>query len=490
MLVDLPNLLNNLSVFVRSRGVSAWLVGGAARDLVAGRAPHDLDLAVDADGCALARAFADTVSGAFVALDEARDTGRVVLPGPPPVTIDFARLRGPTLEDDLHLRDFTVNALALPIQAGSLALAPIDPTGGLADLQAQILRPCSPQSLADDPLRALRVPRFCATLGLAPVPELAGQIRAVAPQLAHVAAERIRDELLRLLDAPAAAPWLRYLDAANALTTIFPELEPSRLCDQPRVHFLPVLAHVLEAVACLEWIVAGVGKPAAVRAYPHVRRTLPYAERFTALLAEPRSGGHRRLALLKLAVLLHDNAKPQTKVRQPDGSVTFYGHQEIGADVAAQIGKRLRLSRHDIGYVALVVRQHMRPGQLRTAEVLTARAVSRFFRDTTDAGPDVLLHELADHLATRGPNLSVDGWNAHLAWVEALLDAYWGVPEPQPQPPLLNGHDLMTEFGLPPGPRLGELLRELAEAQAAREIGTRAEALTLAARLIAAYTEE
>lgn len=483
--MDLLPLLHHLTAFMRARGVPAWIVGGAARDLALGRTPHDLDLVVDGDGFALARAYADAAGGAFVPLDDLRATGRIVLPGNPPVTIDMARLRGPTLEADLFLRDFTVNALALPLEPDALRLPPIDPTGGLVDLNAGRLRPCSPQSLRDDPLRALRAPRFCATLGLAPVPEVAAQIRAVAALLPQVAGERVRDELLRLLDAPAAAPWLKYLDETTALTAIFPELEPSRLCDQPRVHFLPVLAHVLEAVAALEWIVAGVGKPAAVRAHPHITRSLPYAEQFTALLAERRSGGHSRTALLKLAVLLHDNAKPQTKIVQPDGSVTFYGHQELGADAAARIGKRLRLGRSDSGYVALVVRQHMRPGQLRTADVLTARARTRFFRDTDDAGPDVLLHELADHLATRGPNLSVEGWQAHLAWVRIMLDGYWGAPTPEQRPPLLNGHDLMTAFSLPPGPLLGTILGELSEAQAAEEITTRDEALAYVARWLA-----
>ncbi len=484
--MDLTNLLHNLAAFTQARGVPAWLVGGAARDLAAGRTPHDLDLAVDGDGLALARAYADAAGGAFVILDDVRATGRVVLPGDPPTTIDLARLRGPTLEADLRLRDFTVNALAIPLQADLLSRPPFDPLGGLADLQAGILRPCGPQSLADDPLRALRAPRLCATLGLTPASELAAQTRAVAPALAYVAAERVRDELLRLLAAPSAAPWIRYLDAANALTVLFPELEPSRLCDQPRVHFLPVLAHVLEAVACLEWIVAGVGKPAALRAYPHITRELPYPTQFAVLLAERRSGGRSRTALLKLAVLLHDNAKPQTKVRHPDGSVTFYGHQELGAEAAVKIGKRLRLSRNDTGYVALVVRQHMRPGQLRSADVLTPRAVTRFFRDTGDTGPDVLLHELADHLATRGPQISIEGWNAHLAWVELMLDGYWGAPQAAQQPPLLNGHDLMTELGIRPGPQLGAILRELNEAQAAGEISSRTEALDYAARLIAA----
>ena len=497
----LNTILPDLAAFCAARGVAAWLVGGAVRDLALGRAPTDMDLAVEGDGLALARAYADAVGAAFVPLDDERLTGRVVLPGPPPLTIDFATLRAPTIEGDLRLRDFTLNALALPLSTQHSALSTLpdtllDPTGGLADLRAGLLRACGPTSLTDDPLRVLRAGRLLATLGLRPAPELAEQLRAAMPGLDGVAAERLRDELLKLLDAPAAAPALRYLDACGALTRLIPELEPARDCAQPRVHFLPVLAHILETVAALDWILANVEHgpqraapsepntlPVAVRTHPALSKALPYREELAALMGERRSGGVRRAALLKLAALLHDNAKPQTKVSHPDGSITFYGHQELGADIAAQILRRLRLSRTDAAYVVLVVREHMRPGQLRTSEVITARAVARLFRDMGDAGPDLLLHELADHLAAQGPNSSPAGWDAHLAFVEALLTSYYSLP-PKRRVPLLDGRDLMAALGLAPGPLVGALLREIAEAQAAGELNTREEALALARGLV------
>jgi tRNA nucleotidyltransferase/poly(A) polymerase len=504
----IDQVLAALASFFQGRGVTAWLVGGAARDMARGAAPSDIDLAVAGDGLGLARALADSLGGAFVALDDERDTGRVVLPASadaPPLTIDIARLRAPTIEGDLRLRDFTVNALAIPLAPAVLGVlgkdsegpqAPpglpeslLDPTGGLGDLRAGLLRACGPTSMADDPLRTLRAARLGAALGLRAAPELAGQIRAASPGLAGVAGERVRDELLRLLDSPASAPWLRYLDACGVLTAIMPELEPARECGQPNVHFLPVLAHMLETVASLEWVLRGLGAgvgdetfealPEAVRAHPGLGRELPYAGQLAALMGEVRGGGRRRAALLKLAALVHDNAKPQTKETHPGGKVSFYGHQEIGADVAAQIGRRLRLSRQDISYVALVVREHMRPGQLRAGDVITIRAVLRLFRDLGDAGPDVLLHELADHMATRGPRLQPDHWQAHLAWIGALLDVYWGQPEER-HAPLLRGTDLIKELGLRPGPQIGALLRAIAEAQGAGEIATREEALELA----------
>jgi tRNA nucleotidyltransferase/poly(A) polymerase len=507
ILFSFEQILRDLAVFFAGRGVEAWLVGGAARDIARGLAPVDLDLAIDGDGLQLARALADAFHGSFVPLDDERLTGRAVIPsgvGAPPLIVDVACLRASDIEADLRLRDFTVNALAVPLipilsgkglfSEGSttpphLPATLIDPTGGLADLRVGLLRACGPTSMLDDPLRTLRAARLGAGLGLAAVPELAAQIRAAAPGLAQVAGERVRDELLKLLEAPASAPWLDYLDQLGVLTTVIPELEPARDCAQPRVHFLPVLAHMLETVTSLEWLLRGLDAgaldqasltlPVAVQANPGLPRELPYAAEYATLMGELRSGGRRRAALLKLATLIHDNAKPQTKQVHPDGKVSFYGHQELGADAALEICRHLRLSRQDATYVALVVREHMRPGQLRAGEVLTLRAVVRFFRDTGDAGPDVLLHELADHMATRGPQLRPEHWAAHLEWIRTLLDAHWGLPEER-RAPLVRGGDLIAALGLQPGPQIGAMLRAIAEAQAVGEISSSEEAIALA----------
>jgi poly(A) polymerase/tRNA nucleotidyltransferase (CCA-adding enzyme) len=308
---------------------------------------------------------------------------------------------------------------------------------------------------------------------------------AASPGLARVAAERLRDELLKLLDAPVAAPALQLLAETGALMAVIPELQAAAEYSPRGMVYRTILEHLLETVAGLDWLVQREAQPSpealpgAVRAVPDLNAELPYAKRLQELLGERRAGGHRRAALLKLAALLHDIAKPQTAEEQPDGSVSFYGHQDQGAETAAVIGRRLKLSRADTSYVVAVIREHMRPGQLRTGEVITARAVARFFRDLGDAGPDVLLHELADHLATRGRTISRQGWAEHLAFVEAMLAQLYE-PPPERAAPLLDGDGLMQALEIGPGPRVGALLREIAEAQAAGEITTRDEAIALA----------
>jgi poly(A) polymerase/tRNA nucleotidyltransferase (CCA-adding enzyme) len=494
-----------LAAFCTQQQQSAWLVGGTARDIALQRDSHDIDVAVDSDGVALARLLADTIGGAFVLLDDERGTGRVVFTqGGVRQVVDLVQLRAPTIEEDLRLRDFTINALALPLDAASIS-APIDmssvidPQGGLDDIASRTLRPCLPSSLRDDPLRSLRAVRLAAELDLHIAPDLDTAMRDAAPLIERISAERVRDELLRLLSQHYVAPWLRYLDDTGLLTHIFPELEPGRDCEQPIIHFLPVLGHALETVAAVDWLLApllgradapppdalpGPHLPVAVQTYPELSPMLPFAEHFQAHLADVVGDGFPRAALLKLATLLHDNAKPQTRQPKAGGGVTFYGHQSIGADVARAAAQRLRLSRQSTAYIGLVVREHMRPGQLRAVPELTPRAVARFFRDTGDAGPDVLLHELADHLAARGPALDPQNWRDHLAWTTAMLEAHWGQP-PERTRPLIDGNDLMTSLKLQPGRQVGQLLAEIQEAQAAGEISTREQALDLARQILA-----
>jgi putative nucleotidyltransferase with HDIG domain len=492
--------LQTLHQILAEHGKQGWLVGGTVRDLLLGCRPLDYDIALDSDGGPVARALADRMGVAFVNLDASRGVGRVVanLDSPQRLVFDLVQLRARDIVADLCLRDFSINAMALPLAAmlppGShdCRTSLIDPCNGAADLATRQLRATGPQSLADDPLRVLRAVRLAARMDLVIDPALAAAIRTHAPQLNTIAAERIREEVLGLLALPHAARWLRFLDAQGILTMMFPELEAGRNCRQPSAHFLPVLAHMLEAVTCLEWIVACLEQrmvatpdlPVALQTYPELGRVMPYAGELAAHLRQPLGVGRCRLSFLKLAVLLHDVAKPATRAERADGKITFYQHQELGAEMAREIGERLRLSRQARQYIETVIRMHMRPGQLRSEPEVSRRAVVRLFRDSGDAGPDVLLHELADHMAVRGPALRPEHWAAHLNWTQQLLDSYWQQTE-TPPPPLIDGRQLMAELQLTPGKQVGRLLNEIREAQVAGEISSRAEALELARTLMA-----
>ncbi|WP_029214699.1 CCA tRNA nucleotidyltransferase [Kallotenue papyrolyticum] len=507
-------LLRDVAALLRAHGARGWLVGGALRDLLLGQPGDDLDLAVDGPALELARRFADATGGAWVLLDEPTQAARVVWARSPqdaaaPVQLDLVRLRAPTIEADLRLRDFTINALALPLEAlpttpdsAPITIAPaqvLDPTGGLEDLlQRRVLRMTGAQAFGDDPLRTLRAIRLAAQLDLSIEPATRAALEAHAPQIARVAQERVRDELLKLLRLPHVAPWLALMDQLGLLTAIIPELEPARGCAQPSQHVLPVFEHLLEAVAAWEWIadqLAGTSPsmsdaavplvlPAAVRAHPDLRLSLPDGAALLARMREPLVAGAERGAIFKLAVLLHDVGKPATKAVRA-GRITFYEHQRVGAELAAGVAQRLRLGREAGTYLTLIVREHMRPGQLRAlGPALTRRAIYRLLRDLGAAFPDLLLHSLADHLAARGHFLSRADWEQHVAWTAALLREDWQQHARSARPDrLVSGHDLITVLGIAPGPQIGRLLELIEEARFAGEVRTRDEALALAQRL-------
>jgi poly(A) polymerase len=178
-----------------------------------------------------------------------------------------------------------------------------------------------------------------------------------------------------------------------------------------------------------------------------------------------------------LAALLHDIAKPATKTIEPSGKMRFLGHAKDGAKMAIPIMERLRFSSRETKMVQLMIEHHLRPGYLLTGEMPTRRAIYKYFRDTADVGIDTLFLGLADHLAARGPTLDPDQWRKHTETTAQMLSKWFEEQETIMPPRLLDGHTLIDRFGLTPGPRIGELLEMVREAQAADEIKTTEEAL-------------
>jgi putative nucleotidyltransferase with HDIG domain len=442
-------------------GRSPVLVGGAVRDALLGRSGPDIDVAIEAGALAVGRQAADRLGGAFVPLDPERGVARVLALGH---CLDLTDFRAPTLAADLAARDFTVNALAVPardlLRDGRAPI--VDPTGGLEDLGRRRLRLAGPGVLDDDPLRALRGVRLEAALGFRLMPATARAIRQVAPAIARVSAERVRDEVLALLALPRTARALRRLDALGLLTVILPEIEPMRATSQPAPHRFDVLEHSLRAVAAADRVLEDLG------------RLAPSAGTLAAHLAETLGGEVERRQVLKLAALLHDVAKPETR-QLVDGRIRFFEHDVIGAGRARAIGERLRLPERATAVLERVVRHHLRPMHLAQAGEITRRARYRFYRDLAEDCRDLLLLALVDAAA-------VTGESPFRAWrrspvVRDLLGGWQEEQASAATPPLVRGGDVMERFGLSPGPEVGRLLARAREAQALGLVATRDEAL-------------
>lgn len=515
----LVSLLSRVRLILAGEGVRAYLVGGFLRDALLGYPTHDVDIAVEGDALGLSRRLADALGGSWVLLDAENGVGRIVLTagvGSAPsatsgqalslskgsrLNLDLSRLAGDpsagagqAVREDLARRDFTANALAAPLEAikgGSwtalwtdLQASLIDPFGGRRDIEARVLRVVSESAFADDPARLLRAVRFVASLGFRLDATTEGLARRDATLLARATPERVREEFLRILELPYADRHIRLLDGLGLLDVLLPELGPARGCAQPREHHWDVFDHCIETVGAVEHVLRlQPGPPSAGEA----AQRMPWPAGAAAHFAEEASDGHTRATLVKLAALLHDVAKPETKSVEPSGRIRFFGHHAVGARRAQVVLERLRFSGRGVRLVTLMVEHHLRPAALSDSSQLpTRRALYRYFRDAGEAALSTLYLNAADYLAARGPDLDLKDWERYCGHIAYALE-WWKQQKaqaPAAAPRLVDGNILMEALGLKPGPLVGRLLDALQEAEAVGEVTTREAALDLARRLL------
>jgi len=485
----LPSTLKRIRPILARHEEPVFLVGGTVRDVLLGRSSHDLDFVVSRNAIRLAFKVADQLGAPAYVLDGERDAGRIVL-SEHATTLDFTSFRGTDLEADLRVRDFTINAMALPVAANTSASL-IDPCGGHDDLVAKLIRINHPKAIEDDPIRGLRAIRLALGFDFTPTPETALAVSSAAPQLDQVSTERVRDELIKVLSTNRPKESLAYLHSWQILPVILPEVDRLDGVTQSPPHRETALNHTgntLKSLVDVERvIVRGYLEPTIQP--KHARRHLaeaqellaPYQTRLASHLDRKVPGGLDGWILLRLSGLFHDVGKADTARVDEDGRIRFFGHDQVGAHLTGLALRRLRLSNQAITHVRNCVAGHMRPLLLANEPTVSRRAVYRFFRTSQTAGIDIGLLALADHLATYGGSGGDEAWNRLLAVVSQLFEHYFHQYEVTIQPaPLLDGHDLIDQLQLKPGPEVGRLLRLIEEAQAAGDVSSSEEALALA----------
>jgi poly(A) polymerase len=469
-----------------------YLVGGAVRDSLLGRATHDLDFAVPVGAMKLARRIADKLPGAFFPLDEKTDTARVIVQREDGARdmLDFASFRGADLAADLRGRDFTINAMAIDVRSGEA----LDPLCGAQDLREKRIRACAETSLSDDPLRILRAVRQAAAFGFTIQPETRKLMKTAVPLLPRVSAERQRDELFKILEGPRPDASIRALELLGVLPVLLPELSALKAVEQSAPHVYDVWAHTLAALRHLEGILAalapeydadqGKGNADLFNGLL-VLRLGRYRQQIGEHLGATLNADRSARALLFFAALYHDVSKPQTKTVEEGGRIRFLGHDEQGAKVVVQRGAALHLSNDELERLKLIIRNHMRihfhTGRKAGGKDPSRRAIYRFFRDSGATGVDLVLLALADFRATYDHTLAQDDWIACLDVCRLFMEAWYEKADEIVAPPqLLNGDALIAELKMLPGPEIGRLLEAIKEEQVMEHFSTREEALAFA----------
>ena len=433
-----------------------WLVGGTVRDLLMGRPVTDIDVLVDGDAGQAAREVARRAGGSPFPLSERHGAWRVMRDD---LTIDIAAARG-SLTDDLALRDFTVNAMARPLDGGEL----IDPHGGRQDLERRCVRRVSDGVFDDDPLRLLRLPRIAHELDFGMEADTERLARRKAPLASSPSGERIFMELRRLLAPPDPGDGVRLLDRVDVLEPVWPELAAVKGVSQGQHHALDVFdhtVHVVDAVADVTahpaWYLPVNGEAVESRMAAIVGDEIP------VWLA------------LRLSALLHDIAKPLTRREFDDGRVGFPGHDALGSQMTIDILARWRTSAVLARFCSTMVRSHLALGFDAAGRPFDRRVGYRYLRATEPWHVASVVLSVADRVATRGWRSKARHLRVHVQAADELLSLLLEL-ESEQRPPLLRGDEIAGETGAT-GAAIGALVERLAEEQAAGAVTTREEAV-------------
>jgi poly(A) polymerase len=416
--------------------VRAFVVGGFVRDLLLGKQVRDIDIVVVGQGVSFGEQVAKELGRTNLVVFEKFGTAMLQLDD---WKLEFVGARKEsyskysrkpkvevgTLDDDLSRRDFTVNAMAVSLNAHDFGTL-FDPFGGQQAMTERILRtPLEPEAtFDDDPLRIMRAFRFAAQLGFSVEQSVIEAAGKMAPRLKIVSQERITDEFMKILASSKPSVGLQLMHTTGVLKIVFPEVAHMGGVDQRQdFHHKDVLQHTFR------------------------------------VLDNVAEASHD--VWLRLAALLHDIAKPRTKAFKEGIGWTFHGHEELGARMVKPIFRKMRFPFEKMGYVEKLVRLHLRPMAL-VDEGVTDSAVRRLLFEVGDDVDDLMMLCRAD-ITSKNPKLVVQVKQNYDAVAQKMAEVEEKDKIRNWQPPL-RGDEIMQVCGLEPGPVVGKLKDAITDA--------------------------
>ena len=429
-------LLKQVGGIADKISIRAFVVGGFVRDLLLGKKVKDIDIVVLGDGIAFGRHVAQELGRSNLVVFENFGTAMLQLDE---WKLEFVgarkesynklsrkpKVEGGTLDDDLSRRDFTVNAMAVSLNADDFGRL-VDPFQGQEAMAERILRtPLDPlATFDDDPLRIMRAFRFACQLGFTVEPSVLASAKSMASRLKIVSQERISDEFMKIMTCRKPSVGLQLMHEADVLKVVFPEVAQLGGVDQRQdFHHKDVFQHTIRVLDN------------------------------TAEASES--------IWLRIAALLHDIAKPRTKAFQEGVGWTFHGHEEIGARMVKPIFRRMKLPLDHLSYVEKIVRLHLRPMAL-VDEGVTDSAVRRLLFESGEDVDDLMILCRAD-ITSKNPKL-VDQVKKNYELVAQKMVEVEEKDRMRNWQPPLRGEEIMEVCGLEPGPLVGKLKTAVTDA--------------------------
>jgi len=437
-----------------------FIVGGTVRDILLGIRPKDVDIVTLEEPKKLARDIASNIRGRVIELGKPGMKIFRIVTGKQ--TVDVAPANGKSIEEDLAKRDFTINAMAISLDNKNDSGKIIDPHNGTDDLSNKTIRMISSVNLRTDPIRLLRAYRIGSQLNFSINRETSRAIRSASSLIYTSAGERIKDELFKLFDTPRSHQYLLMMNNTGLLTAVFPELSSLKDCSQNAFHQYDAFEHTLKAYGFLEDVLHD-----------------PESQTLETINFKPLLPATNNYAVLKYTILLHDIGKPSTQSIDAKGHIHFYRHEKISADMVLKINRRLRFSNQEQSYTDFIIRNHLSALSLFTAynqNRLSQKTISRFFLKCGQMTKDLLIHAAAD-FSGKGIN---ENTRAFFEFLNHMIKLYTNsFLLKKSCPPLINGDDLINEFGLKPSPLFSKILQHVEEERFSNNITTRNEAFKL-----------
>ncbi|MCG2711117.1 MAG: HD domain-containing protein [Candidatus Omnitrophica bacterium] len=469
-------ILKIVEAAAQELGISVYLVGGALRNLFVSeklRRKVDWDFALSHNAVLMGKKVAKKMGASFFVFDRLGRTARVMCnKAGLSCELDFSEFKGTNIKEDLRRRDFTINTLCLDthiLMTGAEKNAFADYFSAVEDIKNKRVRLTYERNFISDPLRILRGFTFCAQLGFKFDAKSLELAKKSAYRLKQTSPERICEELAKIFACNNSYKYVVDMNALGIWQVILPETSRLLGLDQGAFHHLDAWEHSLRTLAELEKILRVLDKKISKK----------YARSIRKYLNEKVSAARSRLWLLKLACILHDIGKPATRFRGPGQKMHFYAHEKEGANIVKNIGRRMKLSAKEISVLKNLVRYHLRAGQIVNT-MPSERAKFRFFRDTGENAVLILLLTIADRRAMRG----VLSRKKSFVFLEdeifnMIAASFKNTGQDKRNPRLLNGNEIISLLNIRPSPVVGELLKEVEEAQALDMVKNKEEAIHL-----------